>query len=189
MRLVPVLAVSALFGLSLLDTSPAFAHELELKNWCAAPSVDGTSSSSAKTSLSTLTSGGIGTTGSTPLVTKSFYLTGPELDKWIADTIDAVRRINNGERLDVCTTDKCGIVDFRLLINSGLKADDLANSDPWTKANIAMAHYCYQHQVPGYDVSVAYVKTFSYLAQNHHTAFRTANGLSGSCLSCPLDNK
>lgn len=177
MRLASGLAVVALLGLFFLGTSSAAAHTLEQRTTCAVPAT----STFGKPLLGHVA----------PTVVAQFDMSGRELDAWIAKTIDVVRRINEAEATGtepVITDDdgKCGIVDFRLLMNSGLDADILRKSDTWTKATIAAAFYCSQYQVDGLDVPIASITTPDYHSTAHHTAYTTMDGLAASCLACPL---
>lgn len=177
MRLASMLAAVALLGLCSFGMSTASAHTVTQRTTCTVPT---------NTTFGKLILGQV-----PPTAVAQFDMSGRELDAWIDKTIDVVRRINeaeaNGTVPEITADDgKCGIVDFRLLMDSGLDADILRKSDTWTKATIAAAFLCSQHEVDGFDAPVAIISTPHYNSTTHHTAYTTMDGLAGSCLACPL---
>lgn len=163
-------AVLALFGLASAGISTASAHDIELRDWCGK--------------------------NSKPVSLKEFNFDGDEMQQLFRDTLVALEKANDASSADGSKGDdnsgKCGIVDVRKLIASGLRADDLKALDEWTQASVSITLYCNQFEVRGYDVPMPFVRSdegdpsSDYNRADHHKTYRLQDGLRGSCMACPI---
>ena len=185
MRFASLLAAVAFIGLSFFAVSSASAHTTDARTMCSAGST-----SPLYKAMHAKLPGEIDPPVQAVTV-QTFSFTEAQLKQLVTQTISAVAEMNyrqdNNLPLDPDHDGKCGIVNFHLLMNSGLRATTLQASDTWTQASIAVAFYCAQIEVDGLDAPSAVINTPTYATITHHTDFKMSSGLSGTCRACPLD--